>query len=53
MGIIVTNRERIKQLEREKLELQEENNQLRAALEYVAVCSYPELLEDEEEEANE
>ena len=53
MGLIVTEKEKARQLERENEALKAENEQLKATVEYIAVCDYPEVFEDEEEAINE
>ena len=53
MEILMSEKERIRQLEAENAALKGENIKLKAKLEYVAVCDYPELLEKEEGQTNE
>ena len=52
MGIIQTPEERLIKAERENKQLRKENSDLKAKIEYMAICDYPEMLEDEEEEQN-
>ena len=52
MGIVVTSKERIRILERENRNLKNENSDLKALVEYIAICDYPEILEEGEEETN-
>lgn len=52
MGIVVTSKERLRILERENRSLKNENSDLKALVEYIAICDYPEILEGEEEETN-
>ena len=48
MAILITDKERIRVLEREKAALAAENAKLKADLEYIAVCDYPEIFDEEE-----
>ena len=53
MGIIRTDKERIRELEQENAALAGENAKLKATVEYIAVCDYPEVFDEEEETINE
>ncbi len=46
-------KDRIRRLENENARLRNENEQLKAVTDYIAVCDHPEILEEEEEEINE
>ena len=48
----MTSKERIRILERENRNLKNENSDLKALVEYIAICDYPEILEEEEGEVN-
>lgn len=52
-GIVVTKEERLKKAEMENREFRARLEKQTAALEYMAVCSYPEILEDNEAKAGE
>ena len=47
---ILTTEQRLLQAEQENKKLKKENADLKAKIDYVAVCDYPEMLEEEEEE---
>ena len=51
-GPILTTEQRLLQEEQKNKKLQKENADLKAKMEYVAICDYPEMLEDEEEARN-
>ena len=53
MGVILTPEERATQLEKENKQLREALADSQAKLEYIACLSYPEILNDEGEEAGE
>ena len=46
---ILSTEQRLLQTEQENKKLKKENADLKAKIDYVAVCDYPEMLEDEEE----
>ena len=48
--IIKTEKERIRELEQENAALRAENDKQKSVLDYIAVCDYPEVFEDEEQE---
>ena len=48
MGIIITPKERIKMLERENNLLREELSRMASITEYIAICDYPEVFEEDE-----
>lgn len=48
----MTSKERLRILERENRSLKNENSDLKALVEYIAICDYPEILEEGEEETN-
>ena len=50
MGIIRTKNERIRELEQENAALTAENAKLKSTVDYIAVCDYPEVFEEDEEE---
>ena len=52
MGLILTPEERLEKAERENKMLRAENEDLKAKLYYIAVCDYPEILDDEEVPGN-
>ena len=47
MGIVLTERDRIRRLEAENRALREENDTLRATVDYIAVCDHPEIFEED------
>lgn len=47
---ILTQRERLAELQKRNKELEAENNKLNAIVEYVALCDYPEIFEEEEQD---
>ena len=49
MGLILTPEERLAKAEQENKMLRAENADLRAKLEYIAVCDYPEIIEEVED----
>ena len=51
MAIIQRPEERLAKAERENKMLKKENADLKAKIDYVAILDYPEMLEEEEEEA--
>jgi len=46
---VLTQRERLAELQKRNKELESENANLKAITEYIALCDYPEVFEDEEE----
>ena len=50
MGLILTEKERLAKAELENKILRKENADLKEKIDYIAICDYPEMLEDEEEE---
>lgn len=50
MALILTPEDRLQKAERENGMLKKENADLKAKIEYMAICDYPEMLEEEEEE---
>lgn len=46
---VLTQRERLAELQKRNKELEAENTKLNAIVEYVALCDYPEIFEEEEQ----
>lgn len=49
MELIKTPEERLAEAERKNKMLAKENADLKEKIDYIAICDYPEMLEDEEE----
>ncbi len=47
---VLSQRERLTEVQKRNKELEAENAKLNAIVEYVALCDYPEIFEDEEEQ---
>lgn len=47
---VLTQRDRLAELQKRNKELEAENNKLNAIVEYVALCDYPEIFEEEEQD---
>jgi len=50
MGVVLTEKERLRRAEIENQVLRKENADLRAKIDYIAILDYPEMIEDEEEQ---
>lgn len=49
---VLSQRERLAELQKRNRELEAENTKLKAIVEYIGLCDYPEIFEEEEGETN-